>query len=223
MYAAAGALLAVIARRTSGRGQHVDASGQQSMVTVHPPAPVFADVAHEEHMRLGPNLLGRSIVGARFRNIWPCADGHVSFAIQGGPIGRHTGRMLVAWMKERSFDAPRFRAIDWEAFDNRTLSQADVDALEAEAGAFFLTLRKREFFDAVIARNMLGYPVADAADIYADEQLRARAFWQDVAIDGTTLTFPGGFALFDGERPGIKRPAPRLGEHQQELLGVVRT
>jgi len=223
MYAAAGALLAVIARRTSGRGQHVDASGQQSMVTVHPPAPVFADVAHEEHMRLGPNLLGRSIVGARFRNIWPCADGHVSFAIQGGPIGRHTGRMLVAWMTERSFDAPRFRAIDWEAFDNRTLSQADVDALEAEAGAFFLTLRKREFFDAVIARNMLGYPVADAADIYADEQLRARAFWQDVAIDGTTLTFPGGFALFDGERPGIKRPAPRLGEHQQELLGVVRT
>jgi benzylsuccinate CoA-transferase BbsE subunit len=223
MYAAAGALLAVIARRSSGRGQHVDVSGQQSMVTVHPPAPVFADVAHEEHMRLGPNLLGRSIVGARFRNIWPCADGHVSFAIQGGPIGRHTGRMLVAWMAERSFDAPRFRAIDWESFDNRTLSQADVDALEAEAGAFFSTLSKREFFESVIARNMLGYPVADAADIYADEQLRARAFWQDVAIDGTTLTFPGGFALFDGERPGIRRPAPRLGQHQQELLGAVRT
>jgi benzylsuccinate CoA-transferase BbsE subunit len=223
MYAAAGALLAVIARRTSERGQHVDVSGQQSMVTVHPPAPVFADVAHEEHMRLGPNLLGRSIVGARFRNIWPCADGHVSFAIQGGPIGRHTGRMLVAWMAERSFDAPRFRAIDWESFDNRTLSQADVDALEAEAGAFFSTLSKREFFESVIARNMLGYPVADAADIYADEQLRARAFWQDVAIDGTTLTFPGGFALFDGERPGIRRPAPRLGQHQQELLGAVRT
>jgi crotonobetainyl-CoA:carnitine CoA-transferase CaiB-like acyl-CoA transferase len=223
MYAAAGALLAVIARRGSGRGQHVDVSGQQSMVTVHPPAPVFADVAHEEHMRLGPNLLGRSIVGARFRNIWPCADGHVSFAIQGGPIGRHTGRMLVAWMAERSFDAPRFRAIDWDAFDNRTLSQADVDALEAEASAFFATLSKREFFAAVIARNMLGYPVADAADIYADEQLRARAFWQDVAIDGTTLTFPGGFALFDGQRPGITRPAPRLGQHQQELLGAVRT
>src|SRR5438067_983721 len=96
MYAATGALLAVIARRRTGRGQHVDVSGQQSMVTVHPPASVFADIAHEEHMRLGPNLLGRSIVGARFRNIWPCADGHVSFAIQGGPIGRHTGRMLAS-------------------------------------------------------------------------------------------------------------------------------
>ena len=187
MYAATGALLAIIQRRTTGRGQHVDVSGQQSMVTVHPPAPVFADVAKEEHMRLGPNLLGRSIVGARFRNIWPCADGHVSFAIQGGPIGRHTGRMLAAWMGERGFSAKRFRAIEWDTFDNRTLSQADVDALEAEVGAFLRTLSKREFFAGVIARNMLGYPVADAADIYADEQLRARTFWQDVAIDGTTL------------------------------------
>ncbi|HYK98314.1 MAG TPA: CoA transferase [Candidatus Acidoferrales bacterium] len=221
MYGAAGALLAIFERRTTGRGQHVDVSGQQSMVTVHPPAPVFADVAKEEHMRLGPNLLGRSIVGARFRNIWPCADGHVSFAIQGGPIGRHTGRMLAAWMAERGFAAPRFGTIDWETFDNRTLSQADVDALEAEIGAFLRTLTKREFFAGVIARNMLGYPVADAADIYDDEQLRARAFWQDVAIDGTTLSFPGGFALFDGERPRIRRGAPRLGEHTAEIVGRV--
>ena len=221
MYAAAGALLAVIARRSTGRGQHVDVSGQQSMVTVHPPAAVFADVAREEHMRLGPNLLGRSIVGARFRNIWPCADGHVSFAIQGGPIGRHTGRMLAAWMAERGADAPRFRAIDWDAFDNRTLSQADVDALEAEVGAFLRTLRKREFFEGVLRRNMLGYLVADARDVYADEQLRARAFWQDVSIDGTTLSFPGGFALFDGERPAIRRPPPALGRHTDEVLGRV--
>jgi crotonobetainyl-CoA:carnitine CoA-transferase CaiB-like acyl-CoA transferase len=221
MYAAAGALLATIARRASGRGQHVDVSGQQSMVTVHPPAAVFADVAREEHMRLGPNLLGRSIVGARFRNIWPCADGHVSFAIQGGPIGRHTGRMLVAWMAERGFYGRRIHAIDWDSFDNRTLSQADVDALEAEVGAFLETLTKREFFDGVIARNMLGYPVADAADIYADEQLRARAFWQDVAIDGTTLSFPGGFALFDGERPAVRRPPPSLGQHQTDVFGKV--
>ena len=223
MYAAMGALLAVLQRRRGGdhgRGQHVDVSGQQSMVTVHPPASVFADVAREEHMRLGPNLLGRSIVGARFRNVWPCADGHVSFAIQGGPIGRHTGRMLAAWMAERDFDAPRFRTVQWDSFDNRTLSQADVDALEAEVGGFLRTLRKAEFFEGVIARNMLGYPVADAADIYADEQLRSRAFWQDVAIDGETFSFPGGFALFDGERPTIRRAPPRLGEHQREIAGA---
>ena len=145
----------------------------------------------------------------------------MSFAIQGGPIGRHTGRMLSAWMAERDVDAPRFRAIDWDTFDNRTLSQADVDALESEVATFLRTLTKREFFAGCLARNMLGYPVADAADIYADEQLRERAFWQDVSIDGTTLAFPGGFALFDGERPSVRRRPPLLGEHQREVLGTV--
>jgi hypothetical protein len=39
--------------------------------------------ARHEHERLGPFLLGRIFVDARFRNIWRCADGYVSFAIQG--------------------------------------------------------------------------------------------------------------------------------------------
>jgi crotonobetainyl-CoA:carnitine CoA-transferase CaiB-like acyl-CoA transferase len=221
MYAAMGALFALAARAATRRGQQVDVSGQASMVTVHPPACVHWDVAKEEHTRLGAFLIGRSIVGARFRNIWECADGHISFAIQGGPIGRHTGRMLASWMRERSFAAPRFLAIDWDAFDNRTLTQEQVDALEGEVGAFFRTITKREFFAGVIERNMLGYPVADASDVYADAQLRAREFWQETPIDGTTVPFPGGFALFDGERPRIRRRAPRLGEHDAEVLGAV--
>jgi len=221
MYAAMGALFALAARAATRRGQQVDVSGQASMVTVHPPAAVHWDVAKEEHQRLGAFLIGRSIVGARFRNIWECADGHVSFAIQGGPIGRHTGRMLASWMRAGKFAAPRFTAIDWDTFDNRTLTQAQVDALESEVGEFFHTLTKREFFAGVIERNMLGYPVADASDVYADPQLRARDFWQETPIDGTTLPFPGGFALFDGERPRIRRRPPRLGEHDAEVLGAV--
>ena len=218
MYAAMGSLFALAARAATRRGQQVDVSGQASMVTVHPPACVHWDVAKEEHTRLGPFLIGRSTVGARFRNIWECADGHASFAIQGGPIGRHTGRMLTSWMAERGFSAPLFSGIDWDKFDNRTLTQDQVDSLEREVAAFIRTVTKREFFAGVIERNMLGYPVADASDVYADEQLRAREFWQDTRIDGTTLPFPGGFALFDGERPRVRRGPPRLGEHDAEVL-----
>ena len=221
MYAAMGALFAVAARAATRRGQQVDVSGQASMVTVHPPACVHWDVAKEEHRRLGAYLIGRSIVGARFRNIWECADGHVSFAIQGGPIGRHTGRMLASWMRACAFSAPLFVAIDWDRFDNRTLTQEQVDALESEVAAFLRTITKREFFAGVIERNMLGYPVADASDVYADAQLRAREFWQETPIDGTTLPFPGGFALFDGERPRVRRAPPRLGEHDADVFDAV--
>jgi len=54
-----------------------------------------------------------------------------------------------------------------------------------------------------VERKMLGYPVGDASDSLADPQLRARDFWRTLSpAEGLPpLPFPGGFALFDGERP----------------------
>ena len=210
MYGAMGALVALAARARTGRGQEVDVSGQASLATVHPPAIVHWDVITEAHERLGAALIGRSIVGARFRNLWRCADGYVSFAIQGGPIGRHTGRQLAAWMKEKGALDDVIGAIDWDTFDNRVLTQAQVDRLEASVESFLLTLTKREFFAGVIARNMLGYPASDARDIFADEQLRSREFWQKIRVGEREVTFPGGFALFDGLRPTLRRGPPSL-------------
>ena len=219
MYGALGALVALQAPAA----QRVDVSAQAAMTTVHPPAPVWWDIAREEHGRTGPFLLGRSNVGSRFRNLWECADGFVSFAIQGGPIGRHTGRMLVEWMAERGMASPALAAIDWDRFDNSRLTQAQVDELEAGIAPFLRTLTKTEFFSGVVKRKMLGYPVGDASDSLADPQLRARDFWRTFApIDGVpALPFPGGFALFDGERPALRRPAPRVGEHNAEVYSEV--
>ena len=215
MYGALGALVAL----QSPVAQRVDVSAQAAMTTVHPPAPVWWDIAHEEHGRTGPFLLGRSNVGSRFRNLWACADGFVSFAIQGGPIGRHTGRMLTEWMAEGAPVPAVIAAIDWERFDNSTLSQAQVDALETAIAPFLRSLTKAEFFEGVVKRKMLGYPVGDASDSLADPQLRARNFWRTFSpAEGLPpLPFPGGFALFDGERPGVRRPAPGVGEHNVEI------
>ncbi len=217
MYGALGALVAL----QSPVAQRVDVSAQAAMATVHPPAPVWWDIAREEHRRTGPFLLGRSNVGSRFRNLWACADGFVSFAIQGGPIGRHTGRMLAEWMAERGTVPSVIAAIDWDRFDNTTLSQAEVDEIEAAIAPFLRSLTKAEFFDGVVKRKMLGYPVSDASDSLADPQLRARDFWQMLSpAEGLpSLPFPGGFALFDGGRPAVRRRAPRVGEHNAEIYG----
>jgi crotonobetainyl-CoA:carnitine CoA-transferase CaiB-like acyl-CoA transferase len=217
MYGALGALVAL----QSPVAQRVDVSAQAAMTTVHPPAPVWWDIAREEHGRTGPFLLGRSNVGSRFRNLWACADGFVSFAIQGGPIGRHTGRMLAAWMAERGSVPALIAAIDWDRFDNSILSQSQVDALEAAIAPFLAHLTKAEFFEGVVKRKMLGYPVGDASDSLADPQLRARDFWSALSpAEGLPpLPFPGGFALFDGERPAVRRPAPGVGEHNTEIYG----
>jgi crotonobetainyl-CoA:carnitine CoA-transferase CaiB-like acyl-CoA transferase len=217
MYGALGALVAM----QSPVAQRIDVSAHAAMTTVHPPATLWWDIAREEHRRTGPYLLGRSNVGSRFRNLWACADGFVSFAIQGGPIGRHTGRMLAQWMAERGNVPAVIAAIDWDRFDNSTLTQAQVDELEAAIAPFLRSLTKAEFFDEVVERKMLGYPVGDASDSLADPQLRARDFWQMLspAPGLPPLPFPGGFALFDGERPSVRRPAPRVGEHNAEVYG----
>jgi benzylsuccinate CoA-transferase BbsE subunit len=93
-----------------------------------------------------------------------------------------------------------------------------VECIEAAIAPFFLGLSKSEFFTAVSARNMLGYPLSTVDDLVADEQLAARGFWQpiDSAWDGEVCV-PGSFALFDGQRPEMRRTAPGVGEHNLEI------
>src|SRR5207248_1231503 len=100
MYAAAGVLTAILAREQTGLGQHVDVSAQAGMLTAISQAPIFWDLLGQEQFRSGPFLVGRSVTGARFRNVWPCRDGYLSFALYGGQAGRDTARSLVAWMDD---------------------------------------------------------------------------------------------------------------------------
>ena len=223
MYAACGVLLAVLARDQIGRGQFVDVSAQASMLTAISHAPVFWDLLGEEQSRSGPFLVGRSVTGAQFRNIWPCRDGYITFALYGGAAGRATARALVAWMEERGGGQEPglslLKQIDWDEFDVATASPELVARIEDAIEPFFLQLTKEEFFRGVGERNMLGYPVATVTDIDRDEQLAARDFWQTVPSpwgEGP-VRFPGGFALFDGQRLAVTRGAPRVGEHNLEV------
>ncbi|HLY67538.1 MAG TPA: CoA transferase [Chloroflexota bacterium] len=219
MCAAEGTLMAVLAREANGRGQHVDVSAQASMITAISHAPVFWDLLREEQMRSGPYLTGRSVTGANFRMIWPCRDGYVAFALYGGPAGRHTAKQMMAWMDELGGAPEAVKRVDWDSFEVTTVSAEIVAEIEEGIGPFLLKLTRQEFFQGVIARNMLGYPVATVEDIWRDEQLIARDFHQQVAApwDGGSVPFPGSFALFDGSRPAIRRTAPRLGEHNSEV------
>jgi crotonobetainyl-CoA:carnitine CoA-transferase CaiB-like acyl-CoA transferase len=151
--------------------------------------------------------------------IWPCRDGYVAFALYGGPAGRHTSKQLVAWMEELGADPGAMKTVDWDSFEVTTATPELVHQLEEAIGPFLLKLTRQEFFKGVVARNMLGYPVATVEDIWQDEQLVARGFHQEVAAPwgGDMLPFPGSFALFDGCRPVLRRTAPRPGEHNAEI------
>ena len=68
-------------------------------------------------------------------------------------------------------------------------------------------------------RFQLG-PCNNAADILAYPQLEAREFWKEIEYPelGKTLKYPGGAVKTTQGYVGPKRRAPRIGEHNDEIL-----
>ena len=217
--AAMGALTALAYRGLAGQGQHVDVSAQVAVMAALAHAPVFWDLDRVNPQRSGVYVTGRSVTGARMRVFWPCKDGWINFILYGGAAGRHANQQLVAWMNEKGLAPESLKHIDWSKFDVPNITQEEVDALEAPVGRFFATLTKLEFLEGAVKREILGYPVFTVEDMHNDQQLLYRKFWQEVedSSSGLTLKYPGGFALFNGERPTILRPAPMIGQHNYEV------
>ena len=80
---------------------------------------------------------------------------------------------------------------------------------------------KRDLYQRAIYRGILLAPCHTVQDIAESEQLAARDFWIDLdhpANDGRKLTHLGPFIKF-GESPiKITRPAPKIGEHNAQIL-----
>ena len=217
--AAMAALTALAYRGMTGKGQQVDVSAQVAVMAALAHAPAFWDLNRMNPERAGTYITGRSLKQARMRVIWPCRDGWINFILYGGTAGRFSKQQMVAWMDEKGIAPEWLQQIDWNEFELTNITQAEVDKLEAPIGCFLATLTKQEFFEGAVKRQMLGYPVFTVEDIYKDPQLAAREFWQDVRgpLSGSTLKYPKGFAMVNGERLAIRRPAPCAGQHNQEI------
>lgn len=218
--AAMGALTALVHRSVTGRGQHVDVSAQAAVMAAIAHAPAFWDLNGVNPQRAGIYVTGRSNTGAKMRVFWRCRDGWINFIIYGGVAGRRTNQQLVAWMDELGLATPELKAIDWSSFSVPPLMQSEIDVLEAHVARFMAAVTKQEFFEGAVKREMLGYPVQTVAEIYQDRHLAARGFWQEIAdpSTGRTLKYPGGFAVVDGQRLRLPRPAPAIGQHNREIL-----
>jgi crotonobetainyl-CoA:carnitine CoA-transferase CaiB-like acyl-CoA transferase len=76
---------------------------------------------------------------------------------------------------------------------------------------------------------MLGYPVASVKEIFEDPQHAARDFWQEIHHPelGCSITYPGGFAKLSEGACRVRRRAPQIGEHNEEVycgeMGMTKT
>jgi crotonobetainyl-CoA:carnitine CoA-transferase CaiB-like acyl-CoA transferase len=219
VHTAVGLLLALHDRAVTGRGQHVDVSLQASMVrTLHTQLPYW-EYSHHIVQRSGSR---RFRGGAATREIWPCKDGFVSWMFFGGAVGTQQMQTMIGWMAGKGMaGALGDTSYDWSTLDLTKVSPDTIRSWEQIIGNFFLAHTKNQLYEEALAKRIPLTPVNAISDVVEDEQLTARNFW--VSIDhpelGTGIRYPGALFLTADKTctPGIRRHAPLLGEHNEEV------
>lgn len=230
--AAAGTLIAVLARARSGVGQVVDVSAQAA-VGVATLARVLATAVGDSHPEWqttpGRPTGGRtdqSGSGAATPNSlkkWYCRDGMVELHLSMGPAAGGFTNNLFAWIHEEGGVSDAIAAWDWRTVPDRLvsgeLSHDELDEARAAVRAFLLGKTKTEVLEAAIKRRLLCMAIFDMADIAESPHLAHRGFLTTVDIDGVEVAVPGRMAQVQGpEGPQVRGRAPRLGEHDDAVL-----
>ncbi len=146
------------------------------------------------------------------REIWRCADGHVSFGLRGGPARAHNFDILLREMDRDGIDTTAWAGRDWLRFDAAALDAGELAALEQPLADYFSRHGMTELYNLAVATNLMLAPANGAAQVLAAEQLAAREFF--TTLDGVGA-LPARFAILrDAQGTActtVPSPPPALG------------
>ena len=226
--AAAGAMLAVLARETTGQGQIVDVSAQASL-GVATLARVLAHAVGDKDPEWHRQPVARtdqSGSGAATPNSlkkWHCRDGMVELHLSMGPAAGGFTNNLFGWLSSEGAVDERIASWDWRTVPDRLvageLSAEDIDGARAAVRDFLLSKTKADVLDAAIKHRLLCMAIFDMSDVSASAHLQQRGFWTDIDMDGQEVRIPGRMAhVSGGGQPQVRRRAPKFGEHTGEVM-----
>ncbi|HEX2171356.1 MAG TPA: CoA transferase, partial [Dehalococcoidia bacterium] len=206
MTAAAGALHGLFLRDSGAGGQHVDVAAQEALASFAFMLVGATAFMKRETPRQAPSNAYSQWINSLFR----CADGYVSAVM----MEEHQWKAWVEVLGSPEWAAdPRFAS-----GLSRNQHWADLKPL---IEAWTTQQTKADVASHAQSRRVPVLPVNTIADVWASEQLNARGFF--VTVDQPELgaiRLPG-HAFRMSRTPWAMRPAPRLGEHNAEVLGSV--
>lgn len=221
---AVGTMIALYHRGVTGHGQQVDAASQQGLVfaiSVETKVPwALEKVITKRHGR------SRSLVIARdgeiwFPLLWECKDGSVVITLWfgSGPGFDKANRAFVEWIKSDGIDPGVLDRINWATESWSDYSIADVKQIITTISEFFKRHTKMELHDGALERRIQLTPLLTPKDQLKFPQLVARDYWRQIIHPEleTTITYPGGFVKLSGADCGIRRRAPLIGEHNEQI------
>ena len=204
LFAVAGILSALLARARTGLGQLVDTSLVDAGVALS----VWEATQYFSGRGVPEPLGSAHRMNAPYQAI-RCADGYLTI----GAANDRTFRRLCEALGHREWaDDPEYRD-DTHRIRNR-------EALAARIEAVLAARPRSHWLELLEARGVPCGPINDYAEVMADPHVRARELV--VETDHPTLgRIPTlGTPIKLSETPlAPGRPAPRLGEHTDEILG----
>ena len=220
--AAFGTMAAYWHRQNTGQGQHVDVSMQTSVMWTLMNATPFPPLHGINLERKGAF---RSTGEREFRQIFPCRDGHVTMLSSPRTMAPFAEWMAVegaapGWMLEIDWDG--WRAPDPEEEPERVEQSNEIKRL---VEGFVASKSKEELYLRAVQDRMMIAPCNSVGDIARSVQLEARDFWAKVDYPalGRSLTHLGPFIKMSESPICVRHPAPRVGEHNDEILADVGT
>lgn len=199
MHAAIGILTALLARERTGRGQYIDISMTDGILTLL--AAAFSEsYGTGEFVRRGSHRLNG---GVPHYNVYECAD----------------GRYLSIGANEPWFFDNFCKAI---GRDDLAGAQADSARREEVAAAFTTAVkskRRDEWFEALRDQDVCVAPVYDLDEVEQDPQVVARQMLVDVPHPEFGTVKQVGISVKLSDTPGAIRSAgPARGAHTDEVL-----
>ncbi|MBI4295588.1 MAG: CoA transferase [Chloroflexi bacterium] len=205
--AAVGTLIALCQRELTGAGQQVDVSAQESVHVI-----VSSGINRWKYdapksrprriVRYHGTLPGIRLVGGQPKYhpgdpmLWDCKDGQACFVVHPGSRGAHNNGTLVKYM-EAEGDLPDIvRNLRWENFDQLKIDPEDLGQVWDAFARFFARHTRQELYQISLKERLELFPGNTVKDLFTEEQLEYREFWQDGQIPDLdkTVKFPGPFA-----------------------------
>ena len=204
LYGVIGALMALEARRKTGRGQEVDVALYESVFSVMESMLPEFDAFGVVRERTGSILPGIAPTSA-----YRCSDGsHVLIAGNGDSIFR---RLALAMGRADLATDPALAHND-----GRAARQAWLDA---EIEAWTSTRTTDVVLAAMEKAEVPASKIYTVADIAADPHFAAREMIREITLaDGSLLKVPGIVPKLSATPGGFKRGGPALGEHTDAVL-----
>jgi crotonobetainyl-CoA:carnitine CoA-transferase CaiB-like acyl-CoA transferase len=204
LYGAIGALVAVIARSSTGQGQRVDVASLDSLVSVLGTRPMAMAMLGERPVRNG----SRDPYSAP-ANLFAARDGHVY--IHGGTDALFPRLCGAVGRPELATD-PRFTTV--------ASRLAHVDDVEAVVAAWTASRPGAEIETALAEAGVPCAAVADMEGVIASPQLQAREMFVEVAGTAVgTAVLTGIPVKLDGTPGTIRTPPPAAGADNDRVYG----